>query len=97
MHRKLYGRIANAFFASRFLSQLQSIRTRSAQQPPVVPQGPYAQVFDIAYHRRDARRRHTKEEVTAVDAATSGLPPTPGVPVSTTFLGLAGDFDRHKS
>lgn len=65
----------------------------SAQPEPVVPQGPYQKVFDISYHQRDARRRFHQEEVDASRADTTGLPPTPGVPTKSTFLGMAGDFD----
>ncbi|PXF47489.1 hypothetical protein BWQ96_02633 [Gracilariopsis chorda] len=68
-----------------------------SQQPPVVPQGPYEHVFNIEYHSRDARRRHTREQVHPSDAAaTAGLPPTAGTPAQSRFLGMAGDFDRHQ-
>lgn len=68
----------------------------SAQQQPVVPQGPYENVFDIAYHSRDSRRRNVREELSVEDsAAKAGLPPTPGNPAQSTFLGLAADFDRQ--
>ena len=66
-----------------------------AQQPPVVPQGPYQNVFDIAYHNRDVRRRHVREQVN-VEGSQSGLPPTAGTPPTSTFLGMAGDFDVQK-
>lgn len=68
----------------------------SAQQEPIVPQGPYENVFDIAYHSRDSRRRNVREELSVEDAtARAGLPPTPGTPVDSTFLGMAADFDRQ--
>lgn len=69
---------------------------RSAQTAPVVPQGPYQNVFDITYHNRDARRRIKKEQVSLDGARSDGLPPTPGTPAKTTFLGLMGDFDRRE-
>ncbi len=67
----------------------------SEQEQPVIPQGPYKNVFDITYHARDSRRRNVKEELEAADVAKQGLPPTPGVPPGHTFLGMAGDFDRR--
>lgn len=66
------------------------------QAPAVVPQGPYKNVFDITYHRRDVRRRNLKEEVDPSEANREGLPPTPGNPCQEIFLGMAGDFDRQK-
>ncbi|KAI0567072.1 NADH:ubiquinone oxidoreductase subunit B14.5a [Gracilaria domingensis] len=66
-----------------------------SQPTPVVPQGPYENVFNIEYHSRDVRRRHTKHQIDAAQAAaTAGLPPTPGTPARSKFLGMAGDFDR---
>lgn len=81
------------FFARAGLSIINAIR--SAQQPPVVPQGAYQNVFDIAYHKRDLRRRNLREEVTVHDTAKDGLPPTAGMPVTSRFLGFAGEFNRQ--
>lgn len=50
-------------------------------------------MFNIAYHPRDSRRRHTREQVNPEETQTAGLPPTPGNPATSTFLGMAGDFD----
>lgn len=69
---------------------------RSAQPTPVVPQGPYQNVFDITYHNRDARSRTKRHSVTVDDARTAGLPPTAGSAPHSTFLGMLGDFDRQK-
>jgi NADH:ubiquinone oxidoreductase subunit B14.5a (Complex I-B14.5a) len=65
----------------------------SSQPPPVVPQGPYKNVFDISYYSRDSRRRMTKEQVDPTIAVDDDLPPTPGRPLTVTYLGLAGDYD----
>jgi hypothetical protein len=48
---------------------------------PLVPQGPYRQVFDIQYYSRDARRRIQREFVEPVkvfDPSAESLPPVPG-------------------
>ncbi len=66
----------------------------SSQPPAVVPQGSYKNVYDITYHSRDTRRHITKEEVDPFAAAKDDLPPTPGKPLTVTYLGLAGDFDK---
>lgn len=66
-----------------------------AQAAPVVPQGPYENVFDITYHNRDARRRTKREEVNVDDARSAGLPPTPGSPAKSKFLGMLGDFNQQ--
>lgn len=68
----------------------------SSQASPVVPQGPYKNVFDIQYYSRDSRRRITKEEVEPEDPRKRALPPTPGTVPSERFLGWAGDFDQIK-
>lgn len=67
-----------------------------SQETPVVPQGAYKNVFDITYHSRDLRRRVTKEEIDPSAAAKDDLPPTPGRPVTVTYLGMAGDYDIQK-
>lgn len=61
-----------------------------------MPQGSYKNVFDITYHNRDSRRHIVKEEFNPADAVQSDLPPTPGNPITVTFLGMAGDFDVRK-
>lgn len=81
------------FFACAGFNVIDAIC--SAQQPPVVPQGAYQNVFDIAYHKRDPRRKNLREEVTVDDAARDGLPPTAGTPAKSKFLGLAGEFNRQ--
>ncbi|GJQ11753.1 hypothetical protein GpartN1_g3544.t1 [Galdieria partita] len=48
---------------------------------PLVPQGPYKQVFDIQYYSRDARRKIQREQVEPVkvlDPSAESLPPVPG-------------------
>lgn len=70
------------------------LHVRRAQPSPIVPQGPTKNIFDIAYHPRDSRRRNLREELTISDPSKEGLPPTAGTPARTTFLGMAGDFDR---
>ncbi|CAN8070105.1 unnamed protein product [Agarophyton chilense] len=68
-----------------------------SQRAPVVPQGSYHNVFNIEYHSRDVRRRHSQQQLRTRDApasASAALPPTAGTPVHSTFLGMAGDFDR---
>eukprot|EP00184_Porphyridium_aerugineum_P000332 CAMPEP_0184700604 /NCGR_PEP_ID=MMETSP0313-20130426/14688_1 /TAXON_ID=2792 /ORGANISM="Porphyridium aerugineum, Strain SAG 1380-2" /LENGTH=139 /DNA_ID=CAMNT_0027160359 /DNA_START=109 /DNA_END=528 /DNA_ORIENTATION=- len=64
-----------------------------------IPQGKYKNIFDIAYHSRDARRKITRESVEAYkyDAQGNQLPPTPGIPnKGWQPLGYAGEFDVHK-
>ncbi|EME30698.1 hypothetical protein Gasu2_49430 [Galdieria sulphuraria] len=48
---------------------------------PLVPQGPYKQVFDIQYYSRDTRRKIQREQVEPVkvfDPSAESLPPVPG-------------------
>eukprot|EP00871_Galdieria_phlegrea_P003873 jgi/Galph1/4487/GphlegSOOS_G3151.1 len=61
--------------SDRFHHQLEGGKT------PLVPQGPYKQVFDIQYYSRDARRVIRREEVESVkilDPEAEQLPPVPG-------------------
>lgn len=85
-----------ATLTHRFTFYVFFFQQHSAQPAPVVPQGPYRNVFDITYHNRDARRRLKRETVSIDDAKTAGLPPIPGTPVKSTFLGMMGDFDRQE-
>jgi hypothetical protein len=62
----------------------------------VVPQGSYDKVYNITYHNRDTRRHIVREVVDPALVAQGDLPPTPGNPAKSTFLGLAGDYDICK-
>lgn len=81
--------------ANKLLHVLWFTQHRSQPQP-VVPQGPYKNVFDIRYYNRDSRRRIMREEVNPVDPRKSELPPVPGRVPKVQYLGWAGDFDQIK-
>jgi hypothetical protein len=67
-----------------------------SQPKPVVPQGSYDKVFDITYHNRDSRRHIVREVIDPSTVEQGDLPPTPGKMATSTFLGMAGDFDIRK-